>query len=330
AARGTGTAGQLRLTTVQEGRAMPGQTGALIAAAEQGLLEVDVAVYPDIMAASQDIAAPWLSRTYRKHLRVAGAKLSLDGSPQGKTAWLTEPYFRAPAGLPADYRGYPAYSDAQVQAAVGRAYEQGWQLLVHVNGDAAIDQLIAAVRSARERFGAADRRTVAIHAQTVREDQLDAFKALGIMPSFYSMHTFYWGDWHRDSVLGPARAARISPAQSAIDRGMHFTSHHDAPVVMPNPARMLSSMVTRRTRSGEVLGPEQRITPYAALRAITLDAAYQYFEEAEKGSISVGKLADLVLLSDNPLTMAPDTLASDLKVLETIKAGRTIYRAPAR
>jgi len=164
-----------------------------------------------------------------------------------------------------------------------------------------------------------------IHAQTVRDDQLDRMRKLGITPSFFSAHTYYWGDWHRDSVLGRQRAERISPAQSAIARKMRFTLHNDAPVVPPDALRLVWCAVNRQTRSGAVLGRAQRITAIQALRAITLDAAYQNFEEATKGSIETGKRADLVILSANPLKVDPATLA-DLKVLETIVEGQSIYR----
>src|SRR5262249_29343936 len=160
----------------------------------------------------------------------------------------------------------------------------------------------------------------------VREDQLDEMEKYGIMPSFFSMHTYYWGDWHRDETLGRERAYRISPAASALKRKMIFTSHHDAPVVKPNSMRILSACVTPKSRSGDVIGPDQRIRMEEALKALTLYGAYQYGEEQRKGSIEVGKLADFVILSQNPLTTEADKLLN-IKVLETIKEGKTIYQA---
>ena len=142
-------------------------------------------------------------------------------------------------------------------ALVEKAFANNWQILAHCNGDAAIDQYIRAVRAASGKHPGANRRPVAIHAQTVRADQLDAFKELGIVPALFPMHTFYWGDWHRDSVLGPERAAFISPMRAAIDLGLMPTSHHDAPVAFPDSMRVLSATVTRRTRSGQVLGSDQ-------------------------------------------------------------------------
>jgi predicted amidohydrolase YtcJ len=139
------------------------------------------------------------------------------------------------------------------------------------------------------------------------------------------MHTFYWGEWHKTSVLGPERAAYISPARDVLDAGLIFTSHHDAPVALPDSMRVLSSTVTRVTRSGEVLGPDQRVTAYEGLKAITIWPAYQHFEENSKGSIEVGKEADFVVLSANPLTVDPLTIA-DIKVLETINNGTTVFK----
>ena len=163
-----------------------------------------------------------------------------------------------------------------------------------------------------------------IHAQTVRDDQLDRMLELGMVPSFFSAHTFFWGDWHRDSVLGLARAQRISPTRSTIDRGLPFTVHNDAPVVPPDMIRLLWATTNRVTRSGQVLGAEQRLTTLEALAAMTRNAAYQYFEEDRKGTLETGKLADLVILSANPLDMKIEDLLT-LEVEETWSHGRRVY-----
>jgi hypothetical protein len=314
-------------TTAQEGRATAEAVATEVALAEQGKLKLDVVAYPDIQGAASAIAGPFLSRSYTGRFRIGGAKLTLDGSPQGKTAWLTEPYRVAPAGRDKDYAGSPAMTDEQANAFVDEAFGKGWQILVHCNGDAAADQFLRAARLATAKYGPGDRRPVMIHAQTVREDQLDAMKELGIIPSFFGMHTYYWGDWHRDSVLGPERASRISPAASALRRGIPFTQHHDAPVALPSAIMVLFSQVNRVTRSGEVLGPEQRVSAMDAIKSITIHAARQYFEEGTKGSLEPGKVADLVILDRNPLAVDPMAI-KDVKVVETIKEGRTIYRAP--
>jgi predicted amidohydrolase YtcJ len=153
-------------------------------------------------------------------------------------------------------------------------------------------------------------------------------QALGVIPSFFVLHSFYWGDRHREIFLGPERAARISPARSAELRGLRFTLHADSPVVPMEPLRMLWAAVNRRTTSGRELGPEQRISPQRALRAVTIDAARQHFQQDELGSLEPGKLADLVILSRSPLD---DPAGIDeIRVLETIIGGQSEWRAPTR
>ncbi|UCC85299.1 MAG: amidohydrolase [Gemmatimonadota bacterium] len=315
-------------TTAQEGRATSTVTETWRKLGRDGRLAIDIAVYPDLQAETDFMLETGASRTYVNHVRVAGVKLSLDGSPQGKTAWLTKPYRVPPAGQSNDYVGYAAIpNSAELEALIDLAFENNWQVLAHCNGDAASDALIAAVTKAAEVHGNVDRRTVMVHAQTVREDQLDRMKELGVIPSFFSMHTFYWGDWHRDETLGRERAYRISPTASALQRDMRFTTHHDSPVALPSSAMILHTTVNRTSRSGDVIGPDQRVNAYIALKSITDWAAYQHFEEDSKGTLAVGKLADLVILDMDPLSVDPTTIR-DIRVLETIKEGETVYTAP--
>ena len=320
-------------TTIQDGRVSPDQVHTAIRAAEQGLLKADLVSYPDITDAKSAalMQPPWFQDSrhtpaYRQHFRIGGMKLTLDGSPQGKTAWLSQPYYQPPAGQNADYAGYAVMTDQQAQTYIEQALRQHWQLLVHVNGDKAIDQFLQAMQKDFQLHGQTQTRPVLIHGQTLRQDQVAPLKQLGIFPSVFPMHTFYWGDWHRSSVLGPERAEHISPTGWLLQQGMMFTSHHDAPVAFPDSMRVLSATVNRTTRSGYVLGPQHRVEPLIALKALTLWAAWQHFEEASKGSIEAGKLADFVILSDNPLTVPKEQLAS-LKVLQTIKQDKTVYKA---
>ena len=320
---------QYGYTTAQDGRADPSNITQAIAAAKLGTFKIDVVSYPDMLEIidSPLMDGPYYSRDYTQRFRIGGVKLNLDGSPQGKTAWLTHPYHHPPAGKPDDYAGYNVMPDKEVNDLVSKAFQKGWQVLVHTNGDAAIDQLIGAVRVANQRVPGTDRRPVMIHGQTLRQDQVPQIAAEGIFPSLFPMHTFYWGDWHHDSVLGPERAQNISPAGWVLAQGMRFTSHHDAPVAFPSSIRVLDATVNRTTRTGKVLGAEHRVDPTTALKSMTLWAAYQHFEEDRKGSIETGKLADFVVLSDNPVTM-PRNQLSTLKVLQTIKEDQSVYRAP--
>jgi len=308
-------------TTAQEGRAMRQGIDAIRRVADSGKLAIDLVVYPDILEV--DDIQPAMAYTNR--FRIGGAKLTIDGSPQGKTAWLTKPYYVPPEGQSKDYRGYAAVNQNTVNDATEKAFAHGWQILVHANGDAAIDSMITGIRAAKKNHPDVNNRPVLIHGQTLRHDQVGQLKELGIFPSLFPMHTFYWGDWHRDSVLGPERAENISPTGWLLEQGMMFGTHHDAPVALPDSMRVLSATVTRTTRSGAVLGPDHRVSVLTALKAMTIWPAWQHFEEKTKGSIEVDKLADFVILSENPLTIAQEKLA-DVKVLETIKEDKSIYQ----
>jgi predicted amidohydrolase YtcJ len=327
--RGQETYASFGYTTAQDGGTTPSLAKGYIAAAEQGKLKLDVVSYLKAQTIASDptiMQGPYQGQDYKDHYRIGGIKLWLDGSPQGKTAWLTEPFFQPPTGKEPPYRGYQTMTNADVEKYIEEAYRNDWQVLAHVNGDAAIDQYLNSIEMVGTRISAKGRRTVAVHAQVSREDQLDRMKRLEVMPSFYAAHAFYWGDWHRNSVLGPQRAKRISPTRSALDRGMKFTTHADSPVIPPNALRIYWATVNRVTRSGLVLGADQRVDPETVLKALTIWAAWQYSEEDRKGSIEPGKLADLVILDNDPLTVDPMTI-QDIKVLETIKEGNSVYKA---
>ena len=312
-------------TTAQDGRSSTDTCRMIAMLAERGELPIDILSFPDILTSTDVMATPLYRRNYVGNYRIGGVKLTLDGSPQGKTAWLSQPYYVPPEGKPAPYRGYPAVTEQQALDAVELAFRNDWQIEVHANGDAAIDLLIGAVREATVKHGAKDRRPVLIHGQTTRMDQLDDLKTLGVVPSLFPMHTFYWGDYHRDSVLGPRRAEIISPCHSVLRRGMRFTTHHDAPVANPDSMRVLSATVTRRTRSGDILGADECVPVDIALKAMTLWAAWQHYEDDRKGSLTVGKLADLALLDANPLTIDLDRLAG-IKVQAAYKEGEEVWR----
>lgn len=320
--RGLELAKSFGYTTANEGRLMAFQQADLVSAAERGLLDIDVMSYADYTA--KDVL-PLVSRTYTGRYRVAGVKITLDGSPQGRTAWRTIPYLIPPDGQKMGYRGYPAIPDTKaVAAALDEAYQKGWPVHVHANGDAAIDQMIEAMRPAQEKYGPGDRRHTLIHGQFLRQDQIPTLNELQIFPSLFPMHTFYWGDWY-DQIIGPELAQQISPMRSVLNAGMIATSHTDAPVALPNLMQVMWATVNRTSRSGKVMGPGERLAPLDALKAITLWGAYEHFEENTKGSLEPGKLADMVILSDNPLTIDPMKI-NTIVVHETIKEGKTVYQ----
>jgi predicted amidohydrolase YtcJ len=256
-------------------------------------------------------------------VRTSGVKIWHDGSLQGFTGYLSRPYATQPEGK-RDYAGYPSRSRDKLVEMVKNYHRAGYQIAIHANGDAAIDDVLFAFRAAQAELPRPDARHRIEHCQTPREDQLDAIKELGITPSFFVGHVYYWGDRHDSIFLGPERAARISPLASAVARGIRFTIHNDTPVTPVDPLLLVWCSVNRLMKDGKTLGPEQRIGIYAALRAVTIDAAWQNFEEKTKGSIEAGKLADLVVLAENPLTADPLRL-KDIKILETIVGGETCF-----
>ena len=314
------------ITTVQDGAASVAELERFAEVADTDGLALDVEVYLAAMDPQFRLPEGRVLGEYQNRVKLSGVKLFLDGSPQGKTAYLSEPYLVPPPGKDAQYRGYPMVPQAFVDAQVARFATANVPMLVHCNGDAAAEMLLDALDRVGESAPLGDHRTVMIHAQTVREDQIDRMAALGVVPSYFSAHTFYWGDWHRDSVLGPERARRISPTRSTLARNMPFTVHNDAPVVPPDMIRLVWATANRLTRSGQVLGEAQRLDTLEALRAITANAAYQSFEECCKGTLTPGKQADLVVLSRDPLSMpAADLL--DLDVAETVSRGATVFIA---
>jgi predicted amidohydrolase YtcJ len=324
--RGLELAKSFGYTTANDGRAMGFQHRDLVSFASKRILDIDVISFIDYTD-RKEITSDFHGREYRHHYRIGGMKITLDGSPQGRTGWRTKPYLLPPEGQNADYRGYPAIRDTKaVESLLDEACQKGWQVKVHANGDAAIDQLISAMREVMKKHKPEDRRHTLIHGQFVRQDQLDACKELQIFPSLFPMHTFYWGDWY-EQIIGPDLAQQISPMRSVLKRGMICTSHTDAPVALPNLMQVMWATVNRTSRSGKVIGPDERVTPMEALKMITLWGAYQFFEEKTKGSLEVGKLADLVILDKNPLSVNPMDI-KDIKVMETIKEGKTVFKAP--
>jgi predicted amidohydrolase YtcJ len=315
------------VTTAQSGATPAGLITALSWMTRLGVIPLRMVVWPDATAAeallSGELVAPdWDPEWFR----VGAVKLIADGSIQGYTGYLSEPYFVAP-GDDASYRGYPRIEREKLLEQVGRFHAAGMQVAVHGNGDASIDDILDAFEQAQGAHPRADSRPIVIHAQMTRDDQLDRMAQLGVIPSFFSLHTFYWGDRHRTIFMGPERAARMSPARGAEDRGIRFTIHADTPIVPMEPLRLVWSAVNRRTRSGFTVGPEQRISALSALRAVTIDAARQHFEESLKGSLEPGKLADLVILSRSPLD-DPEHI-DEIKVLRTVIGGRTVWSSDA-
>lgn len=312
------------VTTVQDGMVGKPLFQLLKYASGAGLLKLDVVGYADVMTASDLMELePEYDGQYQKHFKLGGFKVFLDGSPQGRTAWMTAPYEGDDT-----YCGYPIHSDEKLRAYIAIALDKKQQLLAHCNGDAAAEQYITQFEKELEARGEKDsNRAVMIHAQLVRKDQLPRMKAIGMIPSFFVAHTYYWGDIHMKN-FGPERGSQISPVKDAVDYGMKYTFHQDTPVVPPDMMRTASCAVNRVSRTGQVIGENQRITVLEALKGITSYAAYQYHEEKEKGTIAAGKYADFVVLDKNPLETDAEAL-TDIQVLMTLKENEVIYRREA-
>jgi predicted amidohydrolase YtcJ len=316
------------ITTAHEGATHAADVAVMQRAAAAGATLIDVIAYPfilDLDAILED-NPPTAFGTYHNRVKLGGVKITLDGSPQGRTAFFTTPYLVDGPDGQKNWTGELPFPQDTVNYWFKRVYDLGLPLNIHANGDAAIDVLLAAHEFAAAADLSKDRHTTVIHSQFVRRDQLDKYVEYHLIPSLFTEHAFYFGDTHV-RLRGKEQADFLSPMRTAIDMGLRPTNHTDFNVTPLDQMFVVWTAVNRVSRSGEVIGEDQRVTALEALKAITINAAYQYSEEQSKGSITVGKLADLVILDDNPLTVDPMQI-KDIKVVETIKEGRTIYRRP--
>jgi hypothetical protein len=296
-------------------------------AAKHNNLFLDMEVLPVFLMAKELIGTGKINwGTYNHHLKYAGLKMVIDGSPQGKTAFLSKPYNTPVPGCTHDCKGFPNLTQQQVNDLFLLCYKNNVQLFSHCNGDAAIDMMIKgheyAIATLKD--SAKDHRTVIVHSQIMRPDQLDTYKKYNLFPSFFTNHTYYWGDVHLAN-LGKERGNFISPMKSAIEMGIRCTNHTDNIITPLDQLFLLWTSVNRLSRSGKVIGANQRVSAYQGLQALTINGAYEYFEEDTKGSLKSGKLADLVVLDKNPLKVDVMKI-KDIKVLETIKEGKIIYK----
>lgn len=311
------------VTTASAG-GMPMGLGQMVGAVSNaGTMPLRVAFFPLMEEIGDDLLSgeSRLSDFAMARVEVPRVKIIADGSIQGYTGYLTEPYHRPYKG-DASYRGYPSVLRDDLFAQVAGLYEKRIQVAIHGNGDASIDDSLDAIAAAAEQHPWPDARPLIIHAQMTRRDQLDRMKDLNVTPSFFSAHTFFWGDRHVGIFMGPERAANMSPAKWAIDAGVRFSSHMDTPITPMRPLQAVWSQVERLSKSGALIGADQRIDRDAALRAVTIDAAWQVFMDDRIGSLEPGKLADLIVLSGDPLT-EPDI--RDLTVLRTVIEGEAVY-----
>jgi predicted amidohydrolase YtcJ len=318
---------QAGITTAHEGATHLAQLETMERASAAGANIIDVIAYPFITELDPTLAAFPVSGwgTYHDGLKIGGVKITIDGSPQGRTAKFTTPYLTGGPGGEENWTGELTFPQETINGMVKRVYELGVPLNLHANGDGAIDAFFTAHEFAAADDLGRDRNVTMIHAQFTRRDQIDKYVAYKIRPSFYTLHTYYFAEAHIAN-RGAVQAAYISPMRDAIDAGLHPSNHTDFVVAPLDQMFMLWSAVNRISRGGAEIGPDQRITPLEGLKTMTIWAAEQYGEANRKGSITAGKLADLVILDADPLSVEPMAI-KHIAVVETLKEGQTIYRA---
>ena len=312
------------ITTAQDGITKEKEFNFLKLASLKEKLKIDIVSYVDIKESADLITEnKEYVNNYKNRYKIGGYKMFLDGSPQAKTAWMSTPYEGEE-----NYRGYGIYKDEEVKEFVSKSLREKMPLLTHSNGDQAAEQLLKAFEN-EQLYDKDDNnmlpistRPVMIHAQTIRYDQIERLKKIQMIPSYFISHIYYWGDIHIKN-LGK-RAFKISPANYTKKQNIIFTLHQDTPVLEPNMLELVEIAVNRKTKDGIILGKEEKIDVYEALKAITIYGAYQYFEEKEKGTIEEGKLADLVILNENPLKIDKEKI-KNIKVLATIKEGQVLF-----
>ncbi|MGL6257910.1 amidohydrolase [Vibrio sp. WXL103] len=313
-------------TTATDMGLLPNTVALLSGLADNGALYIDIAGAPYMKGeASVKDVIPLYSEEYNNHFRIAGGKATIDGGSPGRTAYLREPYYVQLEGEK-DYVGYTAMQPTTLEQHVLEYYEADIPIFVHALGDGAVDIALDGIEKAEKAYPGKDRRTQLIHVQQIQEDQLKRTKDLGATITFQMTHAFYNADFHAKNIFGPERTHRLLPVNSALKHGISSTIHHDAPVHPVNQMDLVWSAVNRTSRSGRIWGEDERLTALEALKASTINAAYQLREEDRKGTLEVGKLADMVILEQNPLTADPQTL-KDIQIVETIKEGKTVFSA---
>ncbi len=330
---------QTGVTTAHEGATYLPQFQTIQRVSRAGGNIIDIVAFPFISEVDRVLAEHPLDQwgKYKNRFKVGGVKITIDGSPQGRTAFFTTPYLTGGPGGQQDWRGEPTFPQDLANQMVKKVYDMNVPMNLHCNGDAAIDAFLTAYEYARKGDYSRPWNVTTIHTQFMRKDHIAKFVKYKIRPSFYTLHTFYFADAHMAN-RGKQQAMYISPMRDAIDAGLHPTNHTDFVVAPLDQLTMLWSAVNRVSRAGNQIGADQSVTAYEGLKCMTDWAAQQYDEQETKGTLEVGKLADFVILDRDPLKVDPMAI-KDIKVVETIKEGVRVYpensdlavpKAPAR
>ncbi|WP_195972175.1 amidohydrolase [Clostridium thermobutyricum] len=318
------------ITTCQDGFTRKEEFEILDYSSKNKKLKMDIVSFIDIKNNKKiyDENKETYVKGYINNFRIGGYKMFLDGSPQGRTAWMLTPYkdINNPDKNSEEF-GIGTLTDEEVSKFIEQALNDNAQILSHCNGDAAAKQLIYSFKKVLNERNESFTSTlpVMVHAQLVRESQLKDMKEIGMIPSFFTAHSYFWGDIHIKN-FGLERASKISPAKSALNRDLIFTFHQDTPVLMPDMFRTIWCSVNRITLNGVTIGENEKISVLDAIKAVTINAAKQYFEDDKKGSLEKGKFADMIIIDKNPFEINPLDLYK-IKILETIKSGEVLYKA---
>lgn len=255
------------------------------------------------------------------NVRIAGWKIVSDGSNQGRTGWQREPY------LNSDDRGIHYIAPDELKEMVQHRAKQGWPLALHGNGDAAIDSILDAVEAATH--AGIDMKSLRCrieHSSILHNEQIARMKDLGVSPSFLINHVYFWGQTMRDNIFGPQKVQLLDRCAAVENAGLNWTMHSDAPVSSMGTLQKIRVAVARDLwkEPGTVLAPQERVSVEAAIRAVTINAAWQCHSDHEIGSLEKGKLADFVILESDPRKVEPTNI-SNIKISETWMNGNQVF-----
>ena len=260
------------------------------------------------------------SNGYGNHFfKIKGVKLYMDGSPYTGGAAFSEPYLNTDLtlnriGLKKNHRGSINFTEDSLLTTLTYYHTNNYQIAIHAQGEIAIQGILDAFTKILYEYPRSNHRHRIEHNALITKEQIAQAKQLGLTLSFFIDHIYYYGD-QLEYIVGSKRAERFMPIQSAISAEHHTTIHTDNPATPIDPFRAISTAVTRKTKNDKfILGKDERISAYDALKAITINAAWQLFEEQNRGSITIGKSADLVILSHNPL----ETINKEIKNINVI------------
>lgn len=314
------------ITTTTEHLYLPFYKAYYLSALKQNWPLPRIAAYQQAVTADMQVEPMTVGQD---RLWMAGVKIHADGSPFIGNIWLTQPYLdnditRVRMGLGPDHTGGLNYPQPYFEEMVRTYVRQGWQMTIHTQGDRTIDMVLDLLEEVFAQTPIDDHRFRLEHCALMRQDQIDRAIAMGVLGSFFINHITHWGAPIEDVLFGPERAAHYVPAGSAAQKGMRISLHADTPMTDPSCLELMQAAMTRKAGDGRCVGPEERIDAHTALRAVTIDAAFQIGKEDVLGSIAPGKHADFVVLAQNPLTTDPETLR-DITVQQTWLAGERVW-----